>query len=146
MSSRRSDIVTTVHEIVASIQTDVGCVRSSNQDCGRFIRPTDAAQRERKGVLAVVADGMGGHSGGEVASSLAAEVISHAYYGSNSSPVEALTESFKEANRQIYEASKRDESLNGMGTTCTALAIYGDQAVVAHVGDSRLYLLREPEM
>jgi|ERR1051326_4477050 protein phosphatase len=145
-NSKHSDIAAKENEIVASIQTDVGCVRSSNQDCGRFIRPTDAAQRERKGVLAVVADGMGGHSGGEVASSLATEVIGRAYYSSNSTPVEALTESFNEANRQIYEASNRDESLKGMGTTCTALAIYGNQAVVAHVGDSRLYLLREGEI
>lgn len=135
-----------VHEIVAAIQTDIGCVRGSNQDCGRFIKPVDSTKRERKGVLAIVADGMGGHSAGEVASSLAAEVISRVYYASNNAPVEALTESFNEANRQIYEASTSDDTLKGMGTTCTALAIVGDQAVIAHVGDSRLYLLREGEM
>lgn len=146
INSKPPDNAAPGNAIVASIQTDVGCVRTSNQDCGRFLRPTDTEQRERKGVLAVVADGMGGHSGGEVASSLAVEVICRAYYASNSSPVEALTESLNQANREIHEASSRDEKLKGMGTTCTALAIYGNQAVVAHVGDSRLYLLREGEI
>lgn len=144
--SSDTDIAAQEHEIVASLQTDVGCVRGSNQDCGRFIKPLDSTERKRKGVLALVADGMGGHSGGEVASSLAVEVISQVYYASLNTPVEALEESFNEANRQIYEASSRNDDLKGMGTTCTALAIYRDEAVVAHVGDSRLYLLREGEI
>ncbi len=97
-------------------------------------------------MLAIVADGMGGHSGGEVASSLAVDIISGTYYELEGDPAEALKTALENANKQIYEASTNDENLKGMGTTCTALAIFGSQAIVAHVGDSRLYLLRAGEI
>lgn len=133
-------------EIVASVCSDPGCIRDSNQDCGRFIKPGYASLLSRKGVLAIIADGMGGHSGGEVASALAVDTIGRAYFEIEGSPLAALKKSFEEANGQIYERSTTDDSLKGMGTTCTALAIYGGQAIVAHVGDSRLYLLRGGEL
>jgi hypothetical protein len=67
-------------EIVASVRTDKGCVREINEDSGRFVRPSDPALLARKGSLLVVADGMGGHSAGEVASQMAVELVSSLYY------------------------------------------------------------------
>src|SRR6185295_15957555 len=89
---------------------------------------------------------MGGHSGGEVASSIAVDVITRAYYESRQSPRDALKEAFEIANQKIYQAAIADKALEGMGTTCTALVVCGEQAFAAHVGDSRLYLLRAGEI
>ncbi|MDQ5843998.1 MAG: protein phosphatase 2C domain-containing protein, partial [Acidobacteriota bacterium] len=133
-------------EISVRLITDTGGVRERNEDAGIFYTPSDSAVLEEKGTLVIIADGMGGHSGGEVASKLAVETIGRSYYEQENNPAEALKVAFQEANRQIYENSTSNEDLNGMGTTCTALAIYDGSAVVAHVGDSRLYLLRGSDM
>jgi serine/threonine protein phosphatase PrpC len=130
-------------EVAASVQTDVGRVREINEDSGRFSRPSDPATLASKGVLLVVADGMGGHSAGEVASGMAVELVPRYYYGFTSPAPDALREAVEETNRQIYAASLADESKRGMGTTCTALAVVGSEAFAAHVGDSRLYMMRE---
>jgi serine/threonine protein phosphatase PrpC len=129
-------------EIVASVQTDVGCVREINEDSGRLLRPSDPAQLSAKGTLLVVADGMGGHSAGEVASQLAADVVSRLYYDSPEEPGAALKAAVEEANRRIHSAAAADEAKHGMGTTCTALALCSGTAYAAHVGDSRLYMMR----
>src|SRR5205807_6518902 len=126
--------------ISVTLQTDAGCVRDMNEDAGRFFKPSDPILLERKGILTVVADGMGGHSGGEVESQLAVEVINRVYYDLDESPNEALRSAFETANQEIYQASVADKNLEGMGTTCTALVICNGSAHVAHVGDSRLYL------
>ena len=68
------------HAVDAFMASDIGCVRSSNQDSIAFVSPSDADVRRRLGVLAVVADGMGGHNGGEVASALAVETICRHYF------------------------------------------------------------------
>ena len=129
-------------EIAASVQTDVGCVREINEDSGRLLRPSDPAKLAAKGTLLVVADGMGGHSAGEVASQMAADVVTRLYYELPSEPGAALKTAVEEANRQIHEAAAADAAKHGMGTTCTALALCGATAYAAHVGDSRLYMLR----
>ncbi|HSE97080.1 MAG TPA: Stp1/IreP family PP2C-type Ser/Thr phosphatase [Blastocatellia bacterium] len=129
-------------EVVAGFKSDVGCVRESNEDSGRFTLPDDPAVLAEKGRLFVVADGMGGHSGGEIASRLAAEVITRTYYEDDDDSQTALKNAFREANRQIYEVALKDDSLKGMGTTCTALVLRDGSAISAHVGDSRLYLVR----
>jgi protein phosphatase len=129
-------------EIDASVQTDKGCVREINEDSGRMVRPADPALLASKGTLVVVADGMGGHSAGEVASQMAADVVSRVYYETRAEPSTALKRAVEEANRQIHEAAAEDEAKHGMGTTCTALALCGGRAYAAHVGDSRLYMLR----
>lgn len=134
------------YEIVASFQTDPGCHRETNEDCIRSIHPGDPAVVKKKGSLALVADGMGGHSAGEVASSMAVSVISRAYYEDPAAPQTALMKAFHKANRQIYEASLKDKNLSGMGTTCTALVINDGVAFAAHVGDSRLYLVRDEQI
>ena len=133
-------------EMAASVQSDVGCVREINEDSGRLVRPSDPAKLASKGTLVVVADGMGGHSAGEVASQMAADVVSRLYYDSPEEPGVALKGAVEEANRRIHSAAAADESKHGMGTTCTALALCGATAYAAHVGDSRLYMLRESRL
>jgi protein phosphatase len=132
-------------EVIASVQTDRGCVREANEDAVRFFRPSDPRLLAEKGFLMIVADGMGGHLGGEVASQLAVETVGRIYYHEQASPEAALRKAFEEANQQIHEASLADENLRGMGTTCTALVLLADKAIAAHVGDSRLYLMRDGE-
>jgi protein phosphatase len=135
------------NNIVASVRTDVGCVREANEDSGRHVLPNDPETQFKKGTLTIVADGMGGHASGEVASLMAVELISELYYADkrNSAP-EALKIAVEQANRQIYDASLTDEKYYGMGTTVIALVLQNGQAFSAHVGDSRLYRLRAGAM
>ena len=133
-------------EIDASVQTDKGCVREINEDSGLMVRPADPRLLAEKGTLVVVADGMGGHSAGEVASQMAADLVSRVYYETRAEPSAALKRSVEEANRRIHEEAAADESKHGMGTTCTALALCGGRAYAAHVGDSRLYMLRAGQL
>jgi len=129
--------------VTASVQTDPGCIRDSNEDSGRHVNPRDNETLAARGRLTVVADGMGGHASGEVASQIAVEAISEIYYSERKlAPPDALRKAVEAANHEIYEASLTDENLNGMGTTLVALVILGDRAFSAHVGDSRLYRLR----
>lgn len=128
--------------IFASVQTDPGCVRDANEDAGRHFQPQDPSLLDRRGALTIVADGMGGHAAGEVASRIAVETVGRIYYEADGAPQEALRRAFCEANLRIYETSLADQSMRGMGTTCTALALCDGRAFIAHVGDSRAYLLR----
>jgi PPM family protein phosphatase len=128
--------------VSASLITDCGCVRDLNEDCCQVVQPSDPEILERKGVLLVVADGMGGYQAGEVASRIAVETVARAYYASDVEPQAALTGAFHDANREIHDFSLARRELHGMGTTCTALAIQGGTAYSAHVGDSRLYIIR----
>jgi PPM family protein phosphatase len=139
--------IKTVTTVVASMQTDAGCVRRANEDTGRHISPNDPETRDAKGTLTIVADGMGGHSSGEIASRMAVEIIGEQYYGDTetSAPI-ALKNAIEAANEQIYQKSIGDEKFFGMGTTVIALAVQNDCAFAAHVGDSRLYRLRENTM
>ncbi|WP_300317155.1 protein phosphatase 2C domain-containing protein [Accumulibacter sp.] len=127
--------------VQARMASDVGCVRRANEDSIAFVRPQDADLRQRLGVLAVVADGMGGHRAGEVASALAVETICHAYFASpaDQDPLRALKLAVREANSAIHRAGLADRALAGMGTTATALVVMSTAVLFAHVGDSRLY-------
>jgi len=130
-------------DAVVSMSSDVGCVRELNEDSGTYVQPDDPELLRSKGLLIVVADGMGGHSAGEVASRLAVDVVTRAYYEDGGDARSALEKAFHEANREIHKAAENDASKNGMGTTCTALVLQNGTAISAHVGDSRLYLVRE---
>ena len=130
-------------DVVASMLTDVGCVRELNEDSGTYVQPDDPEVLASKGLLILVADGMGGHSSGEVASGMAVEVIKRVYYEDGGSPQSALKKAFLEANSAIHKTAEKDESKTGMGTTCTALVLQNGTAISAHVGDSRLYLVRD---
>lgn len=131
------------YDVDISMLSDTGCQRDVNEDYLQYVKPSDADLVARKGVLGMVADGMGGHAAGEVASKLAADVISRLYYRHDGEPALALQQAFEEANHVIYKTARQNRHLQGMGTTCTALVLRHDMAYVAHVGDSRLYLLRD---
>ena len=108
--------------------TDIGRVRERNED-SILVEPP----------LYVVADGMGGHRGGQVASRVALETIEKlASEGRGSLP-----DHVRGANRAVWDRSVEDERLSGMGTTLTAARVDGASALIAHVGDSRAYLLRD---
>lgn len=134
-------------DIEVALASDPGCVREQNEDRIFYYRPEDAATLERHGILAVVADGMGGHLAGEVASQMAIDIVRRVYYENHreTDPMARLQKALLAANRDIHRAASQDRARQGMGTTCTALALRGRSAYCAHVGDSRLYLLRGEE-
>ncbi|MDF2990694.1 MAG: serine/threonine-protein phosphatase, partial [Microbacterium sp.] len=115
----------------------VGRVRANNQDSGY------AGHQ-----LFFVADGMGGHAGGDVASAIATQHIadSDVEYPSATEAAASLERALLAANRRITETVADHSELTGMGTTVSALLIDGDHAVIAHIGDSRIYLLRSGEL
>jgi protein phosphatase len=127
------------YEADGAVLSDVGCVRQVNEDRGSWLH-------NEQGALLLVADGMGGHAAGEVASSLAVEVIRRAYAEADTAIEQTLERAFHAANREIYQAAGRDKTRQGMGTTCTALLLRDGLAYCAHVGDSRLYLVRNDEI
>jgi PPM family protein phosphatase len=129
----------------AALLSDTGCVRTHNEDSGCFIAalPRPGAQ---KGLLGIVADGMGGHQAGEVASRLAVDTVCRVYLEETGEAEQRLQNAFAAANRAVFERAAEDDRLSGMGTTCTALALSNGFAYMAHVGDSRLYLIRKGEI
>jgi serine/threonine protein phosphatase PrpC len=129
-------------EIAGAMLTDVGRVRSSNEDAVAFVIPSRNDPAAGRGCLLIVADGMGGHAAGEVASALAVEAVRRVYFSLEAPVPESLMIAFETANRAILEHGKKNPDCRGMGTTCTALAIHNGQVWLAHVGDSRAYLLR----
>ncbi len=127
--------------------SDIGLQRGNNEDSFLYWEPKDAEEVSRKGRLAVIADGMGGHEGGQEASRIAVETVRDAYEKSFTTDVRAvLMEAFRAAHQQICDYAVQHSELQGMGTTCTAMAIVGNELFFAHVGDSRLYLVREGEI
>lgn len=127
---------------VASL-SDVGCQRQDNEDSYLYWEPAADHEFQRKGRLAVIADGMGGYEGGLEASRLAVETIREVYDNVvQDDPQAALLEAFATAHGRIQNYASSHPELHGMGTTCTAVVVRGRQLYFAHVGDSRLYLLR----
>lgn len=125
------------------MRSDIGLVRQLNEDTVVWITPQDRTVVELRGSLALVADGMGGHAAGEVASAMAANVIRELYYDLDGAVPQVLANAFAAANRAILDYATDHPECKGMGTTCTALAFRDDTAWLAHVGDSRAYLLRD---
>jgi len=133
--------------IEVSVQSDIGCLRQNNEDSFGYWEPEDDQQFLRKGRLAVVADGMGGYEGGQEASRLAVETLVEVYrdFGGDD-PQAALVEALQAAHEQIRQYSFAHPELRGMGTTCTAAAIVQDALYYVHVGDTRLYLIRDGQI
>lgn len=122
-------------------QTDPGVVRAENQDA--YFVPEDDADTQR-GVLVAVADGMGGHAGGALASRTAVESLS-AFYSDPSVglPADVLVlNRIEKAHARLQELQRQRENLKSMGTTLTTAVITGRTAVFLHIGDSRAYLFR----
>jgi len=126
--------------------TDIGYARTRNED-SLYTLPPPEDLVESHGQLLIVADGMGGPPAGDLASALAVETIPEVFYGGNlqadGDPVPLLRQAFHDANRAILRAAAEKSGRFGMGTTCTALLLRGAEFWLAHVGDSRAYLLRE---
>lgn len=123
---------------VASI-SDIGCHRQNNEDAVQFFSPTG----DRQTGLAIVADGMGGHKAGEVASQTAVDTIGELCLAGNFvNPQQTLVNAYLEANRRIFSHASADIDCRGMGTTATTLMIAKGMGCYAHVGDSRLYRIR----
>jgi len=116
-------------KLAAGARSDIGRLRKRNEDAYLL-----------KDGLFVVADGMGGHRGGDVASNLALETIESAT--SPKFTLQELVDEIKNANHAVLERGESDRDLRGMGTTITAVMVEDSKAHVAHVGDSRAYLLR----
>jgi PPM family protein phosphatase len=131
-------------EIKVVIKTDLGNIRTNNEDSASFLRIADEAIIREKGYLLIVADGMGGHLAGEVASKMAVDIISEEYFKktNNGNREKILAKAFNTANKKIFELSSANEQYRGMGTTCTTLAIAGESIYYAHAGDSRAYLYK----
>jgi serine/threonine protein phosphatase PrpC len=133
-------------QIIGAMRTDPGLVRELNEDTVAWVKPQDKAIADRRGSLALVADGMGGHAAGEVASALAADVIRRLYYDLDGPVPKVLAAAFTAANRAILEYAAEHPECRGMGTTCTVLAFRDRKAWLGHIGDSRAYLLRGGEL
>ena len=125
--------------------TDVGVRRSHNQDNLAVQLAADDAQWRQRGHLFLVADGMGAHAVGEKASEQAASVIPHTFlkHAQQGPPGAALRKAFTEANAHIHACGQANREFQGMGTTTTALLLRPEGAWVSHVGDSRVYRIRE---
>jgi PPM family protein phosphatase len=125
--------------LVFAAATDVGRMRKNNEDSYLSAKP-----------VAAVADGMGGHSAGEVASAIAIEELAalgeRGPWENETAATDDLKQAILRANRRIREMAASDRKLNGMGTTLVALLQDGDMVHVANVGDSRGYLLRQGEL
>jgi protein phosphatase len=135
--------VTGFDDIEHASLTDVGVRRSHNQDNHAVLLAGDEQQWHARGHVFLVADGMGAHAVGELASKLAVDIIPHTYdkYAVQGTAA-ALRKAFIEANTSIHARGQQNRDFEGMGTTATALVLRNDGAWVAHVGDSRAYRIR----
>jgi serine/threonine protein phosphatase PrpC len=123
--------------------SDIGRRRANNQDAMAVLDAWSPEQYRQRGWLFLVADGMGAHAAGEMASALAADKVPLAYekLAARSPPLALLT-SIQQANAEINTRGESAIDLKGMGTTCTVLVIGARGALVGHVGDSRAYRVR----
>ena len=133
-------------KLEVGLATSVGRVRSANED-SVLCEPVDSPDVEQRGLFCVVADGMGGHAGGDVASSIAVQKARDVYYTADVDTVEeALMQAIETANRDVFAESHGKTGRDQMGSTMTAVVVLGAKAVVGHVGDSRCYLVEDGEL
>ena len=129
-------------QLRVALRTDVGMRRATNQD-SIAAAPHPNGEPIRGDAFLIVADGMGAHAAGELASRMATDAIPHAYAkAASESAAEALRGAIREANETIHRKGCSAPEFGGMGTTCSCLVVTQDAALVGHVGDSRVYRLR----
>ena len=117
--------------------------RTNNQDSLAAVVTNDVATWATRGHLLMVADGMGAHAAGELASKLAVDNIPHTYFKLRDLyPPAALRQAIRDANTTIHAKGQSSIGFQGMGTTCSCLVLLPQGALVAHIGDSRIYRLR----
>ncbi|MBL0172954.1 MAG: Stp1/IreP family PP2C-type Ser/Thr phosphatase [Gemmatimonadaceae bacterium] len=120
--------------------TDVGRIRAGNED-------SLYADADSERGLFIVADGMGGHAAGEVASEMAVQIVARELAGTRDlagpEPLAAMAHALREANRAIYERTIVEADKQGMGTTASCVLMGGGRWIIGHIGDSRVYLVRD---
>lgn len=123
--------------------SDIGFRRQNNEDSSAVVIAPRAEVYQEIGHLFLVADGMGGHAVGELASKLAADTVPLAFQKSRQEPFsDALRHAIEEANTVIHNRGERNTDFRKMGTTCTTLLLSPEGAIVGHIGDSRCYRIR----
>jgi serine/threonine protein phosphatase PrpC len=127
--------------------TDIGRRRSDNQDNLAQRVPEDPEELERDGALFVVADGMGGHAAGEVASTVAVQTMTETYFeAAHGEVLQGLAQAIKQSNEAILTIARENAGRTGMGTTLVAAVLCQGILYVANIGDSRAYLLRNGKL
>lgn len=128
-------------------KTDIGKERKINEDCYYISHPNYEIK------LFIIADGMGGYNGGEVASTMTVECVQKYIYqhfkekkGSREELIQLLSDAIEYTNTQVYEKAIHNKELNGMGTTLDVCLIYNSKIYIGHVGDSRVYRIRKEFM
>ncbi len=133
--------------IEAAELTDVGRKRSENQDNLAQRVPDDPQELEQDGALFVVADGMGGHAAGEVASTVAVQTITATYFeAAHGDVLQGLAQAIKQANEAILTIARENVGRAGMGTTLVAAVLCQGILYVANIGDSRAYIVRNGKL
>lgn len=131
----------------AALHTDVGRKRPINEDSVASVIPDDPWVLLKKGALFIVADGLGGHAKGEVASRMTVEAVSNVYYQEKQSSdiASLLLHAVERANEVIYQQIDVEDktSFGAMGSTCTAAVLHNNVAYIANVGDSRAYIIHQ---
>jgi len=133
-------------QVTVGAATHTGTRKTENEDSFDVVLP-ESDKQYPGGALLILADGMGGHAGGAVASRTAVETVKEAYLNATTGDVLcALKDAFRKANEAVLEISDNDRSLAGMATTLTAVVIKNDLLFHAHVGDSRAYMIEGSDM
>jgi serine/threonine protein phosphatase PrpC len=135
-----------MNRIIIGAASDPGLEHDENQDSHAFHCPEEGSAH-KKGILLALADGMGGHSGGAIASKIAIDVLMQTYYEDNTASItDSLEKSYLKANEEVIERSKNDLKLQGLGSTLVTVVFKDNQMYYANVGDSRGYSIYENEI
>ncbi|MDE2126015.1 MAG: serine/threonine-protein phosphatase [Armatimonadetes bacterium] len=133
--------------VKVAARTDMGRVRENNEDKFEWYEPEEPGVVAARGSLFAVADGVGGANAGQIASETALSMLITGYYNSELEDVDgALNEAIQAASDRIYAMARLLPSRSGMATTLTAAVIVGGDVVIAQVGDSRAYLVRNGDI
>jgi protein phosphatase len=133
--------------IIDAAATDTGMRRSNNQDSFSIVRAPHAEAWRQRGHVFLVADGMGAHAVGELASKMACDRIPHNYMKTRTgTPADAIVKTFRDVSAEIHSKANANRDFTGMGTTSSALLLLPVGALIAHVGDSRVYRIRGPRI
>jgi len=129
--------------IIDAAATDTGMRRANNQDSYTVVRAPHAEAWRQRGHVFLVADGMGAHAVGELASKMSCDLIPHNYMKTRAgTPAEAIVKTFRDVSALIHSRASANREFQGMGTTTSALLLLPAGALIAHVGDSRVYRIR----
>ena len=128
-------------------KTDMGQVRENNEDKFDFYEPENPAILAARGSIFIVADGVGGAAAGQIASEMLVKTLISSYYDHPApNPEDALIEAIANANDRVYRVAQMIPERNGMGSTLTAAVFIEDGVMIAQLGDSRAYLIRDGEI